>query len=132
MIGTSTPRARSFSLMCGTAAAASDRSTVTRTSSDPARARAATCAVVAATPAVSVLVIDCTTIGAPPPSLAPAMSTGTEARRAMAVDEDMGKLLSGRIGSASAEAQGQWRGINIVAALYSQYVSLRRRSSHDG
>ena len=48
--------------MCGTAAAASSRSTVMRTSSEPARASAATCAR-ASTSAVSVLVIDCTTIG---------------------------------------------------------------------
>src|ERR1700759_4486810 len=55
--------------MCGTAAAASSRSTVMRTSSEPARASAATCRVVASTSAVSVLVIDCTTTGAPPPTV---------------------------------------------------------------
>ncbi len=55
--------------MCGTAAAASSRSTVMRTSSEPARASAATCFTVPATSAVSVLVIDCTTMGAPPPTL---------------------------------------------------------------
>ncbi len=44
-------------------------STVMRTSSEPARARAATCSTVAATSAVSVLVMDCTTIGAPPPTV---------------------------------------------------------------
>ena len=48
----------------GTAAAASSRSTVIRTISDPARARAATWATVASTSAVSVLVIDWTTRGA--------------------------------------------------------------------
>ena len=53
----------------GTAAAASSRSTVIRTISEPARASAATCATVPAMSAVSVLVIDCTTIGAPPPTL---------------------------------------------------------------
>ena len=40
-----------------------------RTSSEPARASAATWRVVASTSAVSVLVIDCTTIGAPPPTV---------------------------------------------------------------
>src|SRR5208282_2575760 len=59
----------SRSLMCGTAAAASLRSTVTRTSSEPARASAATCLAVASASAVSVLVIDCTTTGAPPPTV---------------------------------------------------------------
>ena len=54
--------------MCGTAAAASSRSTVMRTISEPARASAATCLTVPSTSAVSVLVIDCTTIGAPPPT----------------------------------------------------------------
>src|SRR5271163_641991 len=62
------PRLRRPSRMCGTAAAASTRSTVMRTSSLPARARAATCAIVDSTSAVSVLVIDCTTIGAPAPT----------------------------------------------------------------
>ncbi len=55
--------------MCGTAAAASSRSTVMRTSSEPARASAATCRAVPSTSAVSVLVIDCTTTGAPPPTV---------------------------------------------------------------
>ena len=55
--------------MCGTAAAASSRSTVMRTISEPARASAATCRAVSSTSAVSVLVIDCTTMGAPPPTV---------------------------------------------------------------
>src|SRR6202044_3829339 len=54
--------------ICGTAAAASSRSSVMRTISEPARARAATWATVPSISAVSVLVIDCTTIGAPPPT----------------------------------------------------------------
>src|SRR4051795_1700042 len=62
------PRLRKASRMCGTAAAASSRSTVMRTSSEPARDSAAICSTVPATSAVSVLVIDCTTIGAPPPT----------------------------------------------------------------
>src|SRR3954471_596374 len=62
------PRLRRPSRICGTAAAASSRSTVIRTSSEPARARAATWAMVPSMSAVSVLVIDCTTIGAPPPT----------------------------------------------------------------
>ena len=55
--------------MWGTAAAASSRSTVRRTSSEPARAKAAIWRVVASMSAVSVLVIDWTTIGAPPPTM---------------------------------------------------------------
>src|SRR5689334_4424374 len=39
-----------------------------RTISEPARESAATCAMVPSISAVSVLVIDCTTIGAPPPT----------------------------------------------------------------
>src|SRR3979490_608514 len=62
------PSLRRPSRICGTAAAASSRSTVMRTSSEPARDRAATRAVVPSISAVSVLVIDCTTIGAPPPT----------------------------------------------------------------
>src|ERR1700731_254171 len=67
------------------AAAASFRSTVIRTSSEPARASAATWAAVPSTSAVSVLVIDWTAIGAPPPARTAAlpepMRTPTERRR---------------------------------------------------
>src|SRR6478735_7170889 len=62
------PRLARPSRICGTAAAASSRSTVMRTISEPARASAATWAMVPSMSAVSVLVIDCTTIGAPPPT----------------------------------------------------------------
>src|SRR4051812_30042750 len=62
------PRLRSPSRIYGTAAAASSRSTVMPTSSEPARANADTCATVPSISAVAVLVIDCTTIGAPPPT----------------------------------------------------------------
>src|SRR6195256_6038736 len=67
--------------MCGTAAAASLRSTVMRTISEPARASAATCRAVPSTSAVSVLVMDCTTTGAPPPTSTPPTSTPTDRRR---------------------------------------------------
>src|SRR6202165_3990853 len=63
--------------MCGTAAAASVRSTVMRTNSDPARASAATWPAVASTSAVSVLVMDWTTTGAPPPTVTLPTRTGT-------------------------------------------------------
>src|ERR1700740_1319262 len=62
------PRLRKASRMWGTAAAASSRSTVMRTISEPARESAATCSTVPATSAVSVLVIDWTTIAPPPPT----------------------------------------------------------------
>src|SRR5262249_47574111 len=67
--------------MCGTAAAASSRSTVMRTSSEPARARAATCSTVALTSAVAVVVIERPTIGAPAPTLTSPTTTGTLLRR---------------------------------------------------
>src|SRR5262249_36033482 len=72
---------RRRSLMCGTAAAASSRSTVMRTSSEPGRASAATCWGVASASAVSVLVIDWTTIGAPPPTFTWPTFTATDLRR---------------------------------------------------
>ena len=53
--------------MSGSAAASSFLGTATRTTSQPADARAAICAVVASTSCVFVSVIDCTTTGAPPP-----------------------------------------------------------------
>ena len=82
MSGASTPKISSRSRICGTAAAASARSTVMRTSSEPARASAATCFVVDSTSAVSVLVIDCTTIGALPPIVTLPILTGMVWRRA--------------------------------------------------
>ena len=69
--------------MCGTAAAASSRSTVMRTISEPARLSAATCLTVPSMSAVSVLVIDCTTMGAPPPTFTLPTFTGTDWRRSL-------------------------------------------------
>ena len=63
MMGTGTPKAAHVSTIRGTAAAAASVFTVTRTSSDPARASAITWFTVDATSAVSVFVIDWTTIG---------------------------------------------------------------------
>src|SRR5271154_878570 len=71
MIGTRTPCLSSSSMMRGTAAAASSLLTVTRTNSDPARASAAHCWTVEGMSAVSVLVMDCTTIGASEPTRTP-------------------------------------------------------------
>src|SRR5256885_14675859 len=76
MTGTST-----CATICGTASAAASLFTVTRTSSLPAACRARTCAVVAATSAVSVLVIDWTTIGWAEPTFTPPTSTVTVLRR---------------------------------------------------
>src|ERR1700761_1970193 len=61
------PWASSRSRMCGTAAADSSLLTVTRTSSEPALLSALTWATVPSMSAVSVLVIDWTTIGDVPP-----------------------------------------------------------------
>src|SRR5882724_2763478 len=76
MTGTSTS-----ATIAGTARAASSVFTVTRTSSLPAACRARTCAAVAATSAVSVLVIDWTTIGWALPTSTPPTLTGTVGRR---------------------------------------------------
>src|SRR6185369_7320325 len=104
----------------GTAAAASGVLTVTRTSSDPARASSATCFAVPTTSAVSVLVIDCTTTGAPPPTLTPPTFTATESRRGqrppweltISIDTNLGRkrnfsaFVSGTISTASDEVTG--------------------------
>src|SRR5438445_12433768 len=76
MTGTST-----CATMCGTASAAASLFTVTRTSSLPAACRARTCAAVAAMSAVSVLVIDWTTIGWAEPTFTPPTSAVTVLRR---------------------------------------------------
>src|SRR5216683_2673033 len=76
MTGTST-----WATISGTAAAAASLFTVTRTSSLPAACSARTCAAVAAGSAVSVLVIDWTTIGWAPPTFTPPTSTTAACRR---------------------------------------------------
>src|SRR5919108_482109 len=63
MIGTSQPWSTVRLTISGSAAAASSLFTVTRTSCDPARARAATWSAVDAASPVSVFVMDCTTMG---------------------------------------------------------------------
>ena len=89
MSGTRTPRAAIRSRMWGTAAAASGRSTVMRTSSEPAAASSSTCSAVAPTSAVSVLVMDWTAMGAPPPMVAGPISTLTDSRRREAAEKVM-------------------------------------------
>src|SRR6202789_2160376 len=83
MMGVFQPLARMPSTIYGTALAASSLLTVMRTSSEPARARAAICWTVDSTSAVSVLVIDCTTNGASEPTRMLPMVTGTDFLRRM-------------------------------------------------
>ena len=60
-------------------------------------------ATVASTSAVSVLVIDCTTIGAPPPTITPPILTGTERRRAeLSMAQGYIRFLAAAPGQASA------------------------------
>ena len=68
MSGAAQPASSIRCLISGTAAAASGTLTVTRTISDPASASSMHCAAVARASAVSVIVIDWTTTGAPPPT----------------------------------------------------------------
>src|SRR2546423_480097 len=81
MMGTSTPKPRTLATISGTAAAAASLLTVTRTSSEPAWASRATWIAVASASAVSVFVIDWTTIGWSEPTLTPATSTVMVDRR---------------------------------------------------
>src|SRR5258707_2288943 len=66
-----------------TCAADSSLLAVTRTNSDPARANALTCATVPSISAVSVLVIDCTTMGDAPPMETEPTFTARECRRVL-------------------------------------------------
>jgi hypothetical protein len=66
-----------------------------RTISEPALARAATCATVWSMSAVSVLVIDWTTTGAPPPTITPPTSTPTERLRGKG--EEKYPVMTGRL-----------------------------------
>src|SRR5690348_17437286 len=80
MTGTSTSRT-----IAGTALAASSLFTVTRTSSEPAAWSARTWAAVALASAVSVLVMDWTTIGWQEPTGTPPTRTVTVCRRRISV-----------------------------------------------
>src|SRR5688572_1728154 len=68
MSGAVQPASSIRCLISGTACAASGRLTVTRTISEPASASSMHCRAVPRASAVSVIVIDCTTTGAPPPT----------------------------------------------------------------
>src|ERR1700730_17786643 len=81
MIGTVQPRSRSRVTISATAAADSGMLTVMRTSSEPASASSLHCVTVPAMSAVSVLVIDWTTTGAPPPTWTGPTRTPTVAWR---------------------------------------------------
>src|SRR5688572_9604764 len=81
MMGTLTPSCASRSRIGATAAAASASLTVMRTSSEPARASALICCAVPSMSALSVLVIDCTTMGAGPPTVTRPIFTARVLRR---------------------------------------------------
>src|SRR6266446_6054661 len=87
MRGASTPAASIRFLISGTACAASGTLTVTRTISDPACASSMHCRAVVPTSAVSVLAIDWTTTGAPPPTVTGPTGTPTVDRRFLAFIE---------------------------------------------
>ena len=77
MSGAVQPASTMRCLISGTAAAASGRLTVTRTISEPASHSSTHWRAVAGASAVSVMVIDWTTTGAPPPTTTPPTFTGT-------------------------------------------------------
>src|SRR6185295_16931873 len=91
MIGTLTFICARRSRIFATAAAASASLTVMRTSSEPARANALICCAVPSMSAVSVLVIDCTTMGAPLPTVTRPMRTGTVCRRGWLMSVGVGQ-----------------------------------------
>src|SRR5438105_12378916 len=81
MMGTFTPCMRRRSWIFGSASAEASLFTVTRTSSEPARASAAICVTEDCTSAVSVFVIDWTTTGASEPTRTPPTFTVTDCLR---------------------------------------------------
>src|SRR5688500_16547605 len=105
MSGAAQPASSMRRLISGTARAASSTLTVMRTISEPAAASSTHCRAVPAASAVSVLVIDCTTTGAPPPTVTPPMRTACVGRRGASGEASLvtvGMLASG----ASAAARG--------------------------
>src|ERR1700761_4090072 len=105
MMGAVTPKSRRVLTVVGTAWAASSVLTVTRTSSEPARASSMTWLTVEAESAVSVLVMDCTTMGFEPPTWMPPMLTAADFRRG---DAAMNERTSGmeRLKSHFSSASG--------------------------
>src|SRR3984893_8775163 len=93
MIGTAHPASRNRFLINGTAAAASGTFTVQRTISEPASASSTVCRNVDSTSAVSVLVMDCTTTGAPPPTRTCPTCTAYVFRRAWLLEEGFNPSL---------------------------------------
>src|SRR5918996_1045219 len=116
MIGASQASSRTRWTISGTAAAAASLLTVTRTSSEPARASATICAAVDAASAVSVFVIDCTTTGCDDP-------TGTCPTRVVTVC-----LRGAKATSVVIEAFGDGR---AVAPTYESYHSFIPRTMPD-
>src|SRR5690348_10276873 len=105
--------------MSGTAAAAASLLTVTRTSSLPASCRARTCAVVAATSAVSVFVMDWTTMGCVPPTFTPPTSTTTVCLRCIRQYTSRRDVTEKRHGETSREDLNQ----KILSLMNTESVS---------
>src|SRR3569833_6097 len=101
MMGTSTPMSDRRRTISGTAAAAGSLFTVTRTSCDPAAASAAVWATVSSTSAVSVFVIDWTTMGCALPTETSPTKVETVRRRGakgMLKDKESGAILHASAG----------------------------------
>src|SRR6266404_955054 len=121
------------SRMWGTAAADSSLLTVIRTNSDPARASALTCATVPSMSAVSVLVMDCTTIGALPPMVtAPTFTPRDVLREIMPrIIPEMG--LNGRpLAIENAVDAGVAQGAVARELVLAQYPIQFRAQTFDG
>src|SRR6185436_5783413 len=114
MSGASQPASSIRCLISGTAAAASGTLTVTRTISEPASASSMHCRAVDAASAVSVIVIDWTTTGAPPPTWTVPTRTPTVLCSFTVVIV----MLWGRSyhpdGAHLQQRQGLWRGAGLA------------------
>src|SRR4051794_10110043 len=106
MTGTPIPRSRSRVTISAPAAAAASVLTVTRTSSGPACASCATWSAVALASAVSVFVIDWTTIGWADPTSTPPTSTDTVERR-LGRRESVAAVMALRVARAALRAARQ-------------------------
>src|SRR6266851_4884573 len=116
--------ASSRSRMRGTCAAASAVFTVTRTISEPARASSATWAVVLWASAVSVLVMDCTRIGASPPISARPTRTCRVLRRRMFA---MSRLLQCQARDFDLDIGFQIDRLVVVAEVHRRGVTDHQR-----
>src|SRR5688572_22680905 len=129
--GTFTPIASRRRRISGTWRAASTVFTVMRTISEPARASCATWSAVDFASSVSVLVMDCTRMGAPPPITLSATWTAREGRRGRFILEFDGAWRPRKLFDGDARDGVAHVGLEVQLAIVEEKAHIRRVAHHD-